>query len=179
MLLNRIPCLDKGYVALVDSSCDWQRNRDISTEFLGITEFNPKLAKLSSMVVAVKCPIFVQLHLSQYGFFIANTKPSEDVEAYCPNAGEIGGKDVETNRIIAEDIERTTAALLINPRAYQADGCDRFVSQLIMPISTYTTILVSGTYEQWSRLVTTTGLPAPVESYRTAVKQIFAAEWKP
>ena len=178
MLLNKLPCLDKGYVALVSSMNDSNHLKDIGTEFFGVTAINPKTLNIGYMTLAVKCPLFIHTHLAQFEFNIITTKPSKDVEAYIPNPGEIGSKDSEVNRVIADDINRTIEALFINPKAYQADGCDRFISHLIMPISTYTTILVTGRYDQWSKFINQTGLPAPIESYRLMVDQIFKAEWK-
>lgn len=180
MLLSKIPCLDKGFVALVSSMNDSRCLTDVGTEFFGVTQVNPKTMQLAYMTLAIKCPLFVQTNLSQFGLNIVICKKpaTQDVEAYKPNAGEIGSKEAETNRVIADDIERTTEALLINPKAYQADGCDRFMSQLIMPVSVYTTLLISGSYEQWSRFANQANLPAPIESYRSAVQQILITEWK-
>lgn len=177
MLLNKLPCLDKGYVALISSANDSTRLEDVRAEFLPHLPTIEKLMPTGAMTLVFKCPLFVQIHISQYGFKILHTKPG-NVEAYLPNVGEIGSPDLETNRLIADDIFRTTDALLINPRAYQGDGCDRFISQILMPISTYTTILVYGTTETWKAFYTQTGLPAPIESYRAAVEQIYKAEWK-
>ena len=178
MLLNKLAVLDKGYVALISSSNDSERLKEISEEFFGLSKPNPKMLKLGTMTIAMKCPLFVHVHMAQYGLAIMNTKPSPETEAYCPNPGEVGSKDLETSRAIADDISRTTEALLINTKAYQADGCNRFLSHIIMPISTYTTILVSGTYEEWSRFTGHAGLPAPIEAYRMTVQQVLDVEWK-
>lgn len=178
MLLNKIPCLDKGYVALISSMNDSKRLKEMGLEFFGTEAISQKTLSLGQATMVFKCPIFVQVFLSQFAFTIVSTKNSEELEAYCPSPGEIGCKEHETNRLISDDIERTSAALLINPKAYQADGCDRFISQLIMPVSTYTTILVSGSHEQWVKFCKQGQLPAPIESYRLAVTQIMNAEWK-
>ncbi len=178
MLLNKLPCLDKGYVALLDSANDSQKLNDIRAEFLShLTDYS-KLMFTGSMTLVLKCPIFVQVHLSQFGFTIAHTRPSNDIEAYIPNVGEIGCPDLETSGLIADDIYRTTDALLLNPKAYQTDGCNRFISQILMPISTYTTIIVHGGAENWKKFITQTDLPSPIESYRAVVEQIHKAEWK-
>jgi hypothetical protein len=178
VLLNQLPVLDKGYIALVSSMNDSKRLKEIGLEFFGVETVNQKTIVLGQATMVLKCPIFVHLFLSKFNFTIVVTKNPEELEAYCPSPGEIGCKDHATNKLISDDIERTTAALLINPKAYQADGCDRFTSQLIMPVSTYTTILVSGSHEQWSRFCKQSQLPAPIESYRLATVQIMNAEWR-
>lgn len=174
MLLNNIPCLDKGYVALFNSANPKLKLgslTDIPSSSL------PKLKQLSSFTFIFKCPIFVQTHLSQYAFTIINANNSPDVEAYIPNVGEIKATDLDTSRDIADDFFRTTEALLLNPKAYQADGCDRFVSQTIMPISTYTKIIVHGSIQTWEDFISQSNLPSAIEAYRDAVEQVYKMEW--
>jgi hypothetical protein len=177
MLLNKIPCLDKGHVALISASNNNRLLDDIRGEYLSHLPNVEKLMSTAAMTLVFKCPIFIQTHLSQFGFKIIHTRPSSDVEAYVPNVGEVGGSDLDTNRDIADDMFRTTEALFINPKAYQSDGCDRFISQLLMPISTYTTIIVHGPADTWKAFFSQSGLPAPIEAYRAAVEQIYKAEW--
>jgi hypothetical protein len=176
MLLNRIPVLDHGYVALIDSSCDFNKLNEVSIEFFKKDD-SRFLRELGSLTLVVKCPLFVQLHLSTYNLKII-AAPVEDIEAFCPNVGEIGGSDLHTNREISENMKATTDALLINPTAYQKDGCDRFVSQVLTPISTYTTLIVQGSYNEWKKFCEQPKLPAPVKAYVKAVTQIANVEWK-
>lgn len=176
MLLNKIPCLDKGFVAFVSSSNNSDRLKALALEFFQTTD-HTNLTHIANLTLVIKCPLFVQLNLSKFNFNIV-TANAKDVEAFCPNAGEIGGTDHETNRLIADDMMRTSEALLINPKAYQTDGCDRFVSQILMPISTYTTLIVHGTYNEWKRFCAQNAAPQPLVSYTTAIKQVLDMEWK-
>ena len=176
MLLNKLPCLDKGYVAYLDSSGDSSKLRDVALEFFKKTD-GRFLSDISSLTLVIKCPLFLQLHLSTYQFKII-TAPSQELEAYVPNVGEVGCPDHETSKVISDDIERTTAALLINPKAYQADGCDRFASQVLTPISTYTTLIVHGPYSEWRRFALQQGMPKGMVPYAQAVDQIMQMEWK-
>lgn len=179
MLINKIPCLDAGYVALFSCSNSSAELKKISDMMWVSPELNAKLVKLGSMTLLIKCPLFVQIFLSQFNFSIVpiNNPNKEEIEAYLPNPGEIGGSDFSINRLIADDIKRTTDALLINPKAYQADGCDKFISQIISPISVYTTIMVYGRYSDWKNLVEYKSVPEPIEAYKKAIKQIFEVEW--
>jgi len=175
MLLNKIPVLDKGFVSLLDASCTSSKLNDIAKEFF-LKEDSKFLRELGSMTILMKCPLFVQLHLSTFNFNIINV-PIEEVDAYVPNVGEIGGSSVADNKDISDNIKAATDALLINPLAYQKDGCDRFVSQVLTPINTYTTIIVQGNYLEWKKMCEQPKLPAPMKAYIKAVIQIANVEW--
>lgn len=177
MLLNKIPVLDKGYIALVDSCNTTCKLREIGAEVYG-GEYPVALEELGSMTVLIKCPLFVQLALSKFNFRIVDANGSRPLEAYVPNAGEIGAPERLDAEAIADDISRTTDALLINPLAYQRDGCDRFVSQLVSPISMYTTIIVSGSYSEWCKFSYQQNLPRAIAAYMNGLAQIIETEWK-
>src|ERR1700688_2278664 len=102
MLLNKIPVLDKGFVSLLDASCTSSKLNDIAKEFF-LKEDSKFLRELGSMTILMKCPLFVQLHLSTYNFNIINV-PIEEVDAYVPNVGEIGGSSVADNKDISDNI---------------------------------------------------------------------------
>jgi hypothetical protein len=123
MLLNKIPVLDKGYVALIDSCMTTSKLREVGVEVFG-GEYPTSLEELGHMTVLIKCPLFVQLALSKFNLRIVDANTSGTLEAYIPNAGEVGAPDRLDAEAIADDISRTTDALLINHRAYQADGCE-------------------------------------------------------
>lgn len=178
LLLNKIPCLDKGYVALIDSMITTQKMRDIGAEFFG-GEYPTSIEDLGVMTVAIKCPLFFQLYLSKFNLKVidANTI-SSTTEAYRPNPGEVGAPDRLDSEAIADDISRTTDALLINPKAYQADGCDRFMSQLTTPINVYTCLIVQGSYSEWCKLAYKANVPGPIAAYTSALQQIITCEWK-
>ena len=176
MLLNKLPCLDKGYVAQLASSCDTHRLNEISMEFFKRDD-SKFLREISTLTVVMKCPLFVQLNLSTHNLKIISA-PVAEVEAYVPNVGEIGAADVATNKEISDNMKATTDALLINPAAYQKDGADRFISQVLTPVSTYTTIIVHGSYNEWRRFCEQQKLPAAIKPYVKAVTQLINAEWQ-
>jgi hypothetical protein len=122
----------------------------------------------------IRCPLFVQLSISEQ---LKCTSRQSAVEAFVPSVNDVCAKDLETSRLISKDIEQTTEALLINPKAYQMDGCDIFISQVVSPISVYNTVLASGTLGQWIDYANLEGLPAPIEEYRKVVEQILLSEY--
>ena len=177
MLLNKIPVLDKGYVALIDSCNTTSKLREIGAEFYG-GEYPTSLEELGSMTVAIKCPLFFQLFLSKFKLKVIDGNNSTALEAYIPHPGEVGTPERLDAEAISDDISRTTDALLINPTAYQADGCDRFISQLTTPINIYTTLIVSGSYGEWCKLAYQKKLPGPISAFCSALGQIIECEWK-
>ena len=177
MLLSKIPCLDKGYIALLDSSNTTSKLREIGQEFYG-GEYPTALEELGTMTIVIKCPLFVQLYLSKFNLKVINADRGSKPEAYIPSAAAIGAAEVNTSQDIVDDISRTTDALFINPQAYQADGADRFVSQVLTPISTYTILIVSGSYSEWCKASSQSGLPLPIGEYAKVIGQILEMEWR-
>lgn len=197
----RIPVLDNGFVELLDScmttkklrEIGWSYYTDAKTKNLAVSggeletppTYPVELEKASYLVLGIKCPLFFQLFLSFYDIKIINADINKDlskVEAYKPNFTEIGCSDIEDSKVIADDISRTTDALLINPLAYQADGAEKFVSQVIMPLSTYTTIIAYGEYNSWVEMLKrlydkNKKTPRQILDYIQAIEQIVKAEW--
>lgn len=172
-MFNKIPVLDKGFVALLGSSP--------SDEFIRAVMYDNEATflRMATASLIVKCPLFVQLHLGRFDLNLTCIVSKEaPAEAYVPTEAEVQAKDLETSQMIAADISNTTAALLINPSAYQFEGCDQFVSQVISPISVYNELVVNGTLKQWIDFTTQTQkLPEAIEAYRKVVEDILIAEW--
>jgi hypothetical protein len=176
MLLNKLPCLDKGYVAHISTSCTSLTLNDVAMEFFK-KDNSQFLRDLSTLTLAIKCPLFVQLALSTYDLKIIST-PVSELEYYSPNETEIGANDLATSRDISANIKDTSEALHINPKAFQEDGCERFISQILTPLNTYTTLIVRGEYNEWKRFCNQAKIPAPTKSYVRAITQVMNMEWK-
>lgn len=174
--MNKLPCLDKGWVAFIDSNLNSLKLRDLrGSMFYG--EIPPAVYRSATMTVAIKAPLFIAKALTDKDLRIVNAPAREELEAYLPNEGEISADDLETSRQIAQDIERTTAALLINTKAYQADGCDRFIAQVLTPVNVYTTFIATGTFAQWRDIVSSDSQSSPMRVYLSALRQILDSEW--
>jgi len=175
-MLNKTPVLDKGWVALFSGSPMREDfKRVLKTHFRGAID--NRITDMTNVMLSIKCPLFVQLTFSEYGLTCSSEKTSEKPEAYIPDINAIGAQDLETGKTIQADIEMTTEALLINPQAYQSDHCDRFVSQVISPISIYNTLVVYGSLTSWMRYIEQVGLPKPIECYRKAIEDAIHGEW--
>jgi hypothetical protein len=172
--MNKIPVLDKGYVALFSNSLSREQFLAIQAEyFRGLV--HGRILNMPMIHMEIKCPLFVQLYLTENLNAIA--KRSGTPEAFIPAVNDVAAESLETSEVISKDIEQTTKALLLNPKSYQMDGCDIFISQVISPVSVYNTLMVSGTLDQWISAVKGKSLPAPIEQYRKTIEDILLAEY--
>lgn len=176
MLLNKINVLDKGFVALVASSGNAKLLQDLQDHYFK-TKVNTKLLDICSATLIVKCPLFVQLNLSQFGFNIVST-PSDEVEAYIPDISSVSADTLEDRQRIINYVESTTEALLLNHKGLVMDGADTFTSQMLTPINTYNELIINGSLKQWINYINQTNLPLPLMRYIQEVSSLLASEWK-
>lgn len=177
MLLNNINILDRGRVALISSSNMGTRLKELANEFFR-SSLHDSFPDIAHATLYLKCPLFVQLYLSKFNISIVPIPQlDKEPEAYLPDFTDVAAPDRQDSEVIADDISRTTAALLINPKAYQADGCDRFTSQLITPINVYTELVVSGSLRELIKICGNEDKPNAIKLYCNAIKDILVAEW--
>lgn len=176
MLLNKLHVLDKGFVAKVQTNGEGILLQDLQDEYFK-TQTNKKLLSLSSATLVVKCPLFVQLNLSQYGFTIIST-PSENIEAYIPDSSSVESNTLEDRQRIIDYIQMTTEALILNQKGLLMDGAGKLTSQILTPISVYNELIVHGSLKQWLEYLKQNDLPKQMESYRLTVEDLLLADWK-
>ena len=175
-LINKTPVLDKGWVGLYSASLMHEDFMQIlKSHFRGTID--NRITDMTQVMISVRCPLFVQLTFSEQGLLCSAEKVVGSPEAYIPDVGAVNAQDLETSQMIADDIAATTEALLINPKAYQHDHCDIFVSQVLSPISIYNTLIVYGSLTSWLRYIEQVGLPRPIEAYRKAIEDCLHGEW--
>lgn len=175
-MLNEIPALDKGYVALLSCSMSGSSFLSLKKDFFR-DKLDSRLLDIPVIHLKIKCPLFVQLTFAEYSLKYITSRTQGRPEAYIPTVADVKAVDLEASEAISQDIESTTNALLINPRAYQMEGCDLFISQVISPISVYNVIVVSGTLSQWLSYISQTNLPAPIEAYRARIEEAVMSEF--
>lgn len=176
MLLNKNTVLDKGFVAPLSFTGNGKLLQDLQDHYFKANT-NIKLLNIASATLVIKCPLFVQLNLSQYGLDIIST-PSYGVEAYTPDLSMIDGVELKDKERVVEYIKKTTDALLINKDGMELDGVDRFTSQLLMPITVYNELIVHGSLGNWLVYLKQNQLPKELEGYRCQIKDCLEAEWK-
>jgi len=176
VLLNENRVLDKGFVAPLCFNGGGRLLQDLQDHFFKANT-NMKLLNISSATLVIKCPLFVQLNLSQYGFDIITT-PSDDVEAYTPDLSMVSGETVEDRERVVDYIKKTTEALVINKKGMEMDGIDKFTAQLLMPITVYNQIIVHGSLADWLVYLNQNKLPKELEAYRCQIQEVLKIEWK-
>lgn len=175
MLLNKVEVLDKGFVAPLSVNITGKELQQIQDEYFR-TKVNMKLLNLCSATIVIKCPLFVQLNLSQYGLDIVST-PSDDIEAFVPDLTMIKGDTLEDRTRMHQYIQATTEALILNQKGMPMDGADELTSQMLTPINTYNEIIVHGGLRQWVNFLNQKRLPDAVEKYRSTILDILKADW--
>jgi len=168
-----IHVLDKGYVILRTPGFTKQDIRDIKKNGFD----TKRLQRHIFVSMAIKCPLFVKMAFSEFGLIVLTSKHSE-TEVFNPTLSDVNASTPTVGAEIADDIKATSEALMINPRAYRADGCDRFVSQVNSPLSLYNTIIVSGLLEDWNKFVSNNKLPTLIEAYREAIHSLIMTEYQ-
>lgn len=176
MLLNKNKVLDKGFVAPLCFSGGGKLLQDLQDHYFK-ANVNFKLLNISTATLIIKCPLFVQLNLSQYSLDIIST-PSDDVEAYLPDVSMVNAQTLEDKERVVKYIEQTTDALLINKDGMAIDGVDKFTSQLLMPITVYNELIVHGSLGDWLTYVKQNKLPKELEVYRCQILEVLKTEWK-
>ena len=176
MILSIENVLDKGQVALISSSNDSKMLQDIQHTYFK-TSFKKELLEIANATLMIKCPLFVQLNLSKFNFNIINI-PLDKIDAYVPNVNEVGGKTLEDKRRIYKYLDQTVNALILNAKGMPMDGCDEFIAQTVMPIGTYSKLIVHGNLRTWLDFLKQSNLPKPIDSYRSIILEVLRAEWK-
>ena len=176
MLLNKENVLDKGFVAPLQFNGGGRFLQELQDHYFR-TKANFKLLSLASATLVIKCPLFVQLNLSQYGLDIIST-PSDDVEAYIPDVSMIEGDSLEDRQRMVKYIQATTEALLLNQKGMPMDGGSDFTSQLLTPITVYNEIIVHGNLQNWIMFLRQKKLPKELELYRCRINDLLESEWK-
>lgn len=179
MLLNKINVLDHGWVALVSSYNSTSKLREISEEFNPTWTISEQHSDFCRVTLAIKCPLFFQLFLSKFKLNIVNTKTLEKLEAFKPDVTWIKSGINEIDCAISDDIYRTTDALLINPKAYEHDGCDSFTAHIMTPVNVYTTLLVEGSkadIESMIKCAINSNNNAYID-YANAIGSVIKGEW--
>lgn len=176
MLLNKLPVLDKGYVAILDSSLSGKVLKEIESEhFKG--KINIELLDVATLTLQIRCPIFFQVYLQQRKLQTVNVI-EQNVECYTPDVSEINTGDPATDKEITDHISNTTKALLMTSKAYEQDGLNKFMSHAMIPVSVYNTVIVAGPLTEWIKLVNSKRkLPYPIQAYVDVIKDAVEAEW--
>lgn len=172
-MLNKISVLDKGYVAMLPNVLSLNQIRQLVQKGYDID----KIANSIHIHMEIKCPLFVKIMLPEFGITTITRKHIK-TELFVPTISEVTANTLDISKEIADDIKATSEALMINPKAYQHDGCDRFVSQVNSPLALYNTLIANGNFNNWLRLIKHSTFPKLIEEYRKAIEDQILAEYQ-
>lgn len=179
-LFNSSPVLDKGFVSYVHVGLPTKQMNKLSHHYFKAS-LPANLIKLASATLILKCPLFVNLYLTQNFDLtlipVVGAGEEAKIETYVPNEGDIRATDVVVSKEIREHIEETASALEVTSKGYEKDGCDHFIAQVNLPISVYNEVIASGSLDKWIRFMKQKNLPAPIEAYRKAVYDSIKADF--
>ncbi|NVM33956.1 MAG: hypothetical protein HWN81_00070 [Candidatus Lokiarchaeota archaeon] len=176
MLLSKINVLDHGYVGLLSANLNGRAIKNVSDIYFK-TRLNKELLKIANATFIIKCPLFVQIFLSQFDLKITPLPSTKQLESYIPDVSEIDTGVAEDDRRIAEYIKETNDALELNSKGFEMDGCDRFTSQTLTPINKYNEVIMHGSLQAWMELIRRKKLPKQLEQYRMAIYELLKTEW--
>lgn len=174
-LKNKMPVLDKGFVTLLSSTFDSADFVEVQNQFFS-GKISTRLTDINHICFLVKCPLFVQLALSDLGLRSFSQKQNT-IEFYEPNVSEISASSVNISIEIEKHMKSTADAVIMNAKNYQLDGADVFVSQVNSPLSVYNVLMVTGSMTQFLTFCNKKELPRPIESYRKTIQDIIKGNW--
>ena len=172
--MSNIPILNKGYVRLISSSID---NKEL-LNICGRVYRGKQAASLLDIPylhIELKIPLMGVLALASHNIKITQV-PDKIAEFYIPSIGDIGGKDSDTAHQIINSIKTTTEALALNAKAYQMDGCPTMISQSIVPVGIYTTLIAHASLKDWINF-TTEDYPSPISEISNTILNILESNW--
>lgn len=176
MQLNKINVLDKGFVALLESTGNSTMLQNIQDEYFR-ARVNMDLINLSSFTFIIKCPLFIQLNLGKYDFDIISL-PSKEIEAYIPDVSMVKADTLEDRERVVQYIKSTTEALILNHKGLPMDGVDEFTAQLLTPISVYNKIIIKGSLKQWIKFLRQKKMPREIQVYQEAISDTIKVDMK-
>jgi hypothetical protein len=150
--------------------------QSIQDEYFG-ARVNIDLINLSSFTFIIKCPLFIQLNLSKYGFDILPIN-NQEIEAYIPDVSMIKAETLEDKENVAQYIKATTEALILNHKGLPMDGVDEFTAQLLTPINTYNSIIIKGCLKKWIKFLQQKKMPREIQMYQDTITQVIKADVK-
>ena len=108
---------------------------------------------------------------------VVNTIEKE-VECYIPDISEINTGDHSVDKDIAEHMKQTIETILLTTKAFEKDKLDRFMSNTIIPVSVYNTVIVTASLTEWIKLIDgKRKLPYAIKAYTDVIKDAVEAEW--
>ena len=168
--------LDKGEVRILGAAPSGEElYKLIYSHYRG--HGNPSLLTIGHISLYVRAPIFVCLYFAQY-LKIFPSKNDNRVELYIPSEAEIGAISLEKRKNIQFSIKESMQTQVSNSQMYSFDGCDTNVSQIVLPVATYATYIMTGSIKEWLQATNPNqAAPNAIEAYKKEVQLLVYSEY--
>ena len=174
--LNKITVLDNGWVALLSASCTGNIIKEIQTYYYDIKP-NRAIAAIPHATLVVRCPLFVQLYLANFDLTLRQLKGLKEKQLYVPTEVDIGAPELKDSISIRDHIKQTLEALVVSSEGYKMDGCNASAAQVVLPVSVYSDIMLSGSMAQWIEVLSHKTTTPQINQYKAVICNILLAEW--
>lgn len=173
-----IQVLDKGSIELLYVAPDnnklhsymWSMYRGLG---------HPDLLEIAQAAFSIRAPIFVWMSLTSCRIQTFMSKNDPRLEFFCPSEADVKAKNLEASQGISRSMKMNAEGAALNTAAYKMDGCDTYLAQIGLPVSTYATGIATGSLREWLLFTEQENIPMPIEAYKQQVKQFLEPEFAP
>jgi hypothetical protein len=175
--LNAISVYEHGFIAPLYTSFSESKVKELEMFAIHESNHGRLSAQWATMSFMIKVPLFVLTKLVNYEVKILFCKEDNE-QYYIPTEAEIVASDLETARLIKEDIASTTEALKVNPKAYMSDGCQPDAAHTITPISRYVVFLAEAKTRTWLSICDSMNQKTISKQFSLVLQSIISSEGK-
>ncbi len=176
-MVYETPVLDRGFVRLLESRFNFKHLQELKEQH-GIT-FNRTSLNLSGacgMTLAIKAPFFISSTLAKFGLVNVGTIVDTKLEFMKIQFEDLVDTPLVSRQSIIDEMSANSLVMIKTPEKFQSGGCDNKTSQIGLPISTYVTVVTTGSFREWIGFVESDTDSVFLKRYQNAVKDILRSE---
>ena len=174
--LNKLPVLDKGYVAMISCSPSYQDHLCMMSSFFR-NRLTHNLIDVTFVHLEVKCPYFILIPMISSGIKVVSSV-NQITDAFCPTIEHISSGSHANDKDISESMRFTIESLMINQKAYVHDGCNSLVASVTTPVAAYWEGVMYASMTEWAKFIFAKGLHPIVKQYQSAISDMISTEYK-
>jgi len=162
-----------GWVRISGMSPDSKRWRYIWEQYFKTRKVK-SILEMTSISFEMNLPIFVLLSFGRINYFINPT--TSFTSTYTPTSDEIGSKQLQNNQDIVDSMSMNLQALLANRESYIVDGCNSFVANTVLPISTYVNVVSTASLLMWAEYCKVLGFSNQISIYQGVIFNLIKGQ---
>ncbi len=176
-MIYEIPVLDKGFVRLLESRFSFKHIQELKEKHgVFFNQISLNLSGAGGMTLAIKAPIFILSTLAKFGLVNVGSIVEPKLEFMKIQFDDLVDTPLVSRQMIIDEMSANSLSSIKTPEKFQSSGCDSLTSQIGLPISTYATIVITGSFRQWIGFVEYDSESVFSKKYQSAVKDILRAE---